>query len=36
MGKDKLANLCKEASGGNLAPLRELMRFLRKEKVRFS
>ena len=33
MSLKKLPELCKEASGGKLGALRDLMRFLRKEKV---
>ncbi|CAM9935117.1 unnamed protein product [Pylaiella littoralis] len=34
MSLKKLPELCREASGGKLAPLRDLLRFLRKEKIR--
>lgn len=33
MSLKKLPDLCREASGGKLSPLRDLLRFLRKEKV---
>lgn len=36
MPNNKLAELSREASGGKLAALRELLRFLRKDKVGFS
>ncbi|CAM9676795.1 unnamed protein product [Ectocarpus sp. 12 AP-2014] len=34
MSLKKLPELCREASGGKLSPLRDLLRFLRKEKIR--
>lgn len=34
MSLKTLPELCREASGGKLSPLRDLLRFLRKEKVR--